>query len=361
MKNKIIFVDYTCGLTHSSIKNIPIGGSEFQFYNLIYNLSKTFEIVCYNSINDILKIDNITYDNCNNFPSDLCINDIIIFQRFLPYEHEVMNKLNNNRIYLWVHDIPHFSIFLKNTDNLCNYYNCNNEKFKNDYLIPIQKNSNINFILNSLACKEAFNKFLSKFNVSIEEHRKHIIYNILYVEEFNNEDNVKIDINNIAYGSAWSKGIKKIVDIFDYIYRKDSNVTLSLMNPGYDYDNFKAYAIQLKEKYGENVIIYGPLKKKDYSKVIKTACCVFAPSFYETFGGVFAESYYLGTPVIADKHSGAVVEIIGKENIVDYNNIDEVYNKYVEIRNDRYKLNINLDEKFTLDYNINLWVKLLKN
>jgi glycosyltransferase involved in cell wall biosynthesis len=127
------------------------------------------------------------------------------------------------------------------------------------------------------------------------------------------------------------------------------------MSPGYDYRHFKDYEQSLKYKYKDNIVILGPVNKQEYAQVIKTACCVMSSMFQETFGCVFSESYYLGTPVIADKNSGAVIEIIGEENIVNYNNYDEVYNKFMEIKNNRDNLIIDLDEKFSLDYNLKLW------
>ena len=51
--------------------------------------------------------------------------------------------------------------------------------------------------------------------------------------------------------------------------------------------------------------------------------------------------------------------VIEKENIVNYNNYDEVYNKFTTVKNNRDKCIIKLDEKFFLDYNLKLWKQLL--
>ena len=136
-------------------------------------------------------------------------------------------------------------------------------------------------------------------------------------------------------------------------------ILYSLKIIGYDYHKYKNYQQLLKNKYKDNILILGPLNKQEYAQVIQSACCVISSTFQETFGCVFAESYYLGTPVIADINSGAVIEIIEKENIVNYNNYDEVYNKFTTVKNNRDKYIIKLDEKFFLDYNLKLWKKLL--
>ena len=360
--NNIIFVDYTSSHTHSSIKNRPIGASEYQFYNLIEKLSNYTHIYCYNFMEKIIKIDNITYDNFNNFVDHISNDDIIIFQRFLPNNQIILNKIQNNKVYLWIHDITASSLFLRNDTTLINYYanNNNNIQFKKDYLNNIQTNKNYNFIYNSLFCKKLFEEFLLKYDIVIEENRNHLIYNILYEEELKTTNEInKININNIVYASAWQKGIEKVISIFDFIYEKDNSTTLTLMSPGYDYHNFKDYEQKLKNKYKDNIVILGPVTKQEYAQVIKTACCVISSTFQETFGCVFAESYYLGTPVIADNKSGAVVEIIGQENIINYNNYNEVYNKFIEIKRNRNKFTIQLDEKFLLDYNLKLWKGLL--
>lgn len=356
----IIFVDYTSSHTHSSIKNRAIGASEYQFYNLIKQISNYKHIYCYNFIKEIIEIDNITYDNFDNFIDNISNDDIIIFQRFLPNNQIILNKILNNKIYLWIHDISGPALFLKNDTQLQNYYTNNNIKFKEDYLNNIQNNKNYNFIYNSLFCKKLFGEYLLKYDITIDENRNHLIYNILYDDELKIiNDNKQININNIVYASAWQKGIEKVISIFDFIYTKDNSITLTLMSPGYDYHNFKDYEQKLKDKYKNNIIILGPLNKQEYAHIIKKSCCVISSTFQETFGCVFAESYYLGTPVIADKKSGAVIEIIGEENIVNYNNYDEVYNKFIEVKNNRDKLIINLDEKFSLDYNLKLWKHLL--
>ena len=60
--NKLIFIDITSNHDHNSIKNIAIGASEYQFYNLIEKMSNYCdEIICYNNKVNIIKIKNINY------------------------------------------------------------------------------------------------------------------------------------------------------------------------------------------------------------------------------------------------------------------------------------------------------------
>ena len=156
VNNKIIFVDLTSSNTHLSIKNKAIGASEYQFYNLIEKLSNYKHIYCYSTIKNIIEIDNITYDNFDNFVENISNDDIIIFQRFLPNNQIILNKIMNNKIYLWIHDLPGPHLFLNNVSTLQKIYHNDSIKFKEDYLNNIQANKNYNFIYNSLFCKKKF-------------------------------------------------------------------------------------------------------------------------------------------------------------------------------------------------------------
>ena len=316
------------------------------------------KIYCFNYLNYV-KIDNVIYDNFTkliNFEIDE--NDVFVFQRFLPYDKSLLNKISKNKKILWIHDIAGFSIFMRN-DHL-EIKKHNDETLKNNILLPIQNDDTFQFICNSNNCKNLFVNFLSRFDIKINDDRIFMIYNILYDFELIIDKNIKPDKNNIVYASAWGKGVLKIIDVFDYIYKKNNAVILTLMNPGYDYQYYAEYIKILKNKYENKINILGPINKIEYSKVIQSACCVFSAPFNETFGCVFSESYHFGTPVIADKTSGAVCEIIGINNIVNYNNLEEVYNKFIEIQKNRDNLNIQLDEKFYLKYNIVKWCKVLE-
>jgi hypothetical protein len=372
----IIFIDVTSNYTYNDIINIAIGASEHQFYNLIYNLSKIHCITCFNSILYDIQIDNIYYSNIENiYKSHDKFNDCpIIIQRVFPFNdkfkniiHNSQNIKQNNKIYLWIHDLASPMIFLNNDNNLIHYYISNNDKnkYKNEVLNYYFENKNINFVFNSEFCKDEFNNYMQKYDIYIEEYRISVIYNILYEDEFRAIKNTTYpkNINNIVYASAWQKGIEKIIEIFNYIIKIDNSITLTLLSPGYDLDKYIDYQTHLINIYPNNIIILGKLNKSDYARVIKSSLCVLSSTFKETFGCVFSESYYLGTPVIADFRSGAVKEIIDKNYIVNYDNPYEIYIKIKELQEnniDNMKNNIIVNEKFLLHNNLNKWLKICK-
>lgn len=362
---KLILLDITSNHDHNSIKNKAIGASEYQFYNLIQILSNKYEITCYNNKNENVIIDNITY---KSYRKDLLNDNIdsdttIIIQRVLPNQYnEIYNKIKNNKILLWIHDLTERYVYLFNYDEE-EKSKCNDLKIYTNYILKnFFENKNIHYVFVSNFIKDKFKNYFKDHGFDIEEIRLNIIYNILYENEYINAKNSNIEVNKnyITYASAWQKGIKHVVNVFDHVYKQDNSLKLVLLSPGYDWDNFKSYSEELKNKYSDDVIIHGPVNKEQLSKIIKESMVVLTTTFAETFGCVFAESYYLGTPVIADYRSGAVKEIIDNNFIVNFDNKQETVDKILYIKHNRDNIKINLDNKFMLEYNIDLWFNLIK-
>lgn len=379
INNEVIFYDSTSSYDHISIKNKALGASEYQFYALIDNLQKnnsSWQITVYHLghyvKNDTMLINvnnNIIYKHISEFNQNNNISKSkIIIQRFSSIE--LINKFKNNKIIIWLHDLPNCSLFLHNR-KLASYYEQHLSEFKkilNDYYT----NKNISFVFNSYFCQTAYIDFFDKYDVRFESSRMHIIYNILYENEFINlmsndkishdkisHDNINININQLVYASAWNKGIGKIINLFNELAIKDTNLQLILMTPGYDYHYYTTYVQKISKL--KNIRVLGPIDKQSFGKIIKTSLCVLAPSYLETFGCVFAESYYLGTPVICDKINGAIKEIIDNNYIVNYDNVQQVYDKVKYLKTVRNMIDINLDDKFKIDSNLQKWQLLLVN
>lgn len=364
-KPKLIFIDITSGHDHNYIKNRAIGASEYQLYCLLTNLSNYYEITCYNHKKDYVMMDNIIY---KSFATDL-LNDtiepntIIIIQRMFPnINREIFKKIKHHKIFLWVHDLPSKEVLTFNHDDTEKNIYKNDETYKNEILTTIYENKKINFIFVSNYVKELFINYFKNYGFELENNRLNTIYNILYEDEFIKIKNTDIAVNKnyITYASAWQKGIEQIVTVFDDAKKIDPELKLVLLSPGYDWNNFTDYANTLKEKYKDDIIIHGPVNKEQYSKIIKESMVVLTTTFKETFGCVFAETYYLGTPVIMDHRSGAVKEIIDHKYIVNFDNKKETTDKILYVKKNRDHIHVHLDDKFMLEYNIQLWLKLLK-
>ena len=345
--SNIYFIDFTTNIRYDEMQDKPIGGSEFQFYNLLYNVSKHKNIICYNKIENKCQSENILYKNVNEIHTDKFeTNDIIVIQRLFP-DINILQKFNNCKIIITIQDYDFNAVL----------FQFQNVRYNKIDILNYIVNNNIHFVFNSEFTQKYFNVNFTLNNMVIDKTRQNIIYNMLYTKYFVKGNKREINKKHLVYASGWNKGIFKIIEIFDYILSQDSSFKLLLMSPGYEYKNYINYEMYLRNKYPNNIIIYGPVDKLQYCKIIENSGCVLAPSFFETFGCVFAECYYLGKPVICDIKSGAVKEIIGKENVVNYNNVNEVYNKIIS----KIELNekIELNNKFLFDYNFNLWKNLL--
>ncbi len=362
----IYVIDMTSGHDHLSIRNRGIGASEYQFYSFINELMNCgYVITCFNNTHHEYKQDRVTYKPYIQFcqpvnESDNMVADTtipVIVQRFIPSINGPMwNKLVcHSNILVWMHDLPSISVF--------NFFM--NPEDKQTFTITqimdtIATVSSLQFVFVSNFAKQSFDVFFNKYGINCN-NKMHVIYNILYEDEFK----PSLELHNcynpkhIVYASAWQKGIDHIVKVFDYMLKIDQELVLVLMTPGYDMNNFIEYQQNIIEKYPSNVIVHGSLCKSQYAKIICESAVVLAPPFGETFGCVFAESYYLGTPVVADEKSGAVKEIILNEHIVNYSNLSHTSNVIFNIMmKNKQELNIQLDSKFMLKHGLNEWKQL---
>jgi len=355
--NKLYFIDLTANLTHKETQEVAIGASEHQFYSLIQELGKTYEVFVFNKIKESKTINNINYINFENiFNYQEQIGKCPFFiQRFKVTNSKFNEIFKINKKYIWAHDIPaDYVLTHECSQSDLNLFNTNRASFLKNYF-----EDNIYYIFNSNFNKNLYFDMYKNFNINIDA-RYQIIYNILYEKEFENVVKKEPKTDYIVFASAWNKGIQIVIDLFRILCQIDKQIKLILMCPGYGHDRFKEYEKFIKQEFGTRVIILGSLKKKEFAKVVSGALCVLSTTFPETFGCVFAESYYLGTPVLADYRSGATKEIIDNKYIINFNNPMEFIQKIAQLKKSRLELKIELDDKFKLDYNLNLWKKLFE-
>jgi glycosyltransferase involved in cell wall biosynthesis len=367
-KGRIICVDNSGGfknvLTHKDSEKIALGASEHQLFYLLKNIAQYKEVHVFKAtVKKTIKIDNIYYKNFDEFNNyELYENDIIIIQRFICENPNFLNKLKNNKTFMWVHDMTDFNVFI--SDGSClQYYNANPQVFKGYLTEAIIKNDNINFVFPSNFAKDRFTEFLNRYQLSIISRRLQVIHNILYEEDFttstnsNTNTNKSVDTNKIVFASSWFKNIACIIKLFEHIHMRNKDYILVFMEHGFDTN--KKYENIMREKFGKNVEILGPQNKEKYAEIIKSSLCLLVSTYPETFGCVFTESQYLGTPVIADYRSGAVADHLDKDFVMNYDDPESVYLKLEWLRKERMTLNTQLDEKFTFKPNFEKWKTLL--
>jgi hypothetical protein len=363
-KSRIICIDFSSGfknvVTHKDAEMRAIGASENQIFNLFKNVSKYKEIIYFKTnVFQRQKIDNISYIKIDEFLNfEMQENDIIIIYRYMSHQPHFLDKIKNHRVYFWVHDIFLVVNFTASVD-VNSYYHQNPDHFKGYLSSFITNNKNIHFVFPSHFSKCDLIEFLSRYNEHVSENRLHVIHNILYENDFKNQKKVvAVDVNKIVFASSWLKNISSIIELFDFIHKQNKGYVLVFMEHGYE--RKMTYEIEMKERFGKNVEILGPQDKEKYAELIQSSLCVLISTFPETFGCVFTESCYFGTPVIADYRSGAVADHLDKDYVMNFDNPEKVFDKLEWLRQNRNKLDIKLDSKFMFDHNIKKWMKLLE-
>jgi GR25 family glycosyltransferase involved in LPS biosynthesis len=352
MKRRIVFIDITDNSTsidHHKINQIITGASELQYYKLIDSLSNFYsELICYNIRTDIIRLNNVTYKPLMEIMNDNIECTQIIINRYIPNIHNsIYNKIKNNKMFVWCHDLPHSDVFQYDyTVKLDETLLCNS----------IVNNTNVNLVFVSNFCKNKYNEYFKNLNVSLNDDRQFVVYNILYDKLLYKSYYTK-NKYMITYASAWNKGLYKILEMFQQLLKINNKYRLHLMTPGYETREFKNILPDITTKFGDNVVIHGKCTKEKYSEIITKSICMFAPNFNETFGCVFAEAYYLGTNVIFDVDSGAVNEIVSSYYQCNYTDIQTVYNKLQEISIDDQ--NVLLNSKFMYKNIISQILKIL--
>ncbi|REL33981.1 glycosyltransferase family 4 protein [Thalassotalea euphylliae] len=122
------------------------------------------------------------------------------------------------------------------------------------------------------------------------------------------KDRAKKTINGKwVFFSSPHKGLENALDAFEYIRKKRPHVRLYIANPGYQ---------NVNTELPEGVINLGKLSPAEVYSHVQTAELVFYPNFVypETFGIVFIEANYLGTPVLTHP-IGAACEVLSQQNL----------------------------------------------
>jgi hypothetical protein len=159
------------------------------------------------------------------------------------------------------------------------------------------------------------------YKIGYAQQNMHItctyIYNVLYdVPTFVETTKSK----HIIYASSLGKGVIEVVNLFCryQMKYKDFNTHLLICTPGYEYNSEWPSRLIDAIRHTKNILFMGAISKDTLYRFISTSCVIITPPFWETFGCVFAEACFLGTHVLVSSKSGAVYEIVGESNIVNY-------------------------------------------
>lgn len=269
---------------------------------------------------------------------------------------DIRTIFKNNKMIIWCHDFITPSILLgspiKNDDGLYS----NNDSVRKSLKV-LNNDSNTTLVCVSEFQKNKFIDLCNSVDYNINCDKLKIIHNALYSDYFKKEE-YTCNKNNLCYLSSWTKGLEKILNLFDELLKKDASFILYVLTPGYEaISKNEKYIQELQTKYDKNIKILNKQSKHKVSKVLGESLCVIGPKFAETFGCVYQEAYHLHTPVILDKNCGGSLDIVSKESVIDFNNTDEFINRILHLKKNREI--VQLDEKFYDNVILKLWNELL--
>jgi len=332
-----IYFIYNKCLNHNLILEKGYGNSEFKFYRLAKEIAdKNYNtIICNTSVikNDTEYIDNITYKSYKSLINGLIKvdnHDIFIIMRDFR-NVQLLRKYYNNKFIVWTGD--YFT-----HKQPCHFMN------KDDALY-ISNDINTTIVAVSKIHKKIIEDYFKSYNIN--KFNITYIYNCVFTKHFINKK-YEINKNDIIFGSSWSKGLNKIIKLFDKLIKKHPNFKLLLMRPNYN------LSVVPDRDYIK--LLNTVDTKPELSKIIGSSLCVLTSEFFETFGNLFAESYYLNTPVIATHKKNGLHEIIDNSHICNLNNYDEFEKLILSFYNNRPFVELN--SQFYEENIINEWINL---
>lgn len=269
---------------------------------------------------------------------------------------DIRTIFKNNKIIIWCHDFITSGILLGDPIKNDGFY-FENDSFRESLNI-LNNDGNTTLVCVSEFQKNKFIDLCNSVDYNINCDKLKVIHNALYSEYFKKEE-YTCNKNNLCYLSSWTKGIEKVLHLFDELLKKDASFILYLLTPGYEaLSKNEKYIQELQSKYDKNIKILNKQSKHELSRIIGESLCLLGPKYEETFGCVYQEAYHLHTPVILDKNCGGSLEIVSKESVIDFNNTDEFIDRILDLKKNREIVQLN--EKFYDKVILKLWNELLE-
>lgn len=328
---KSVYFGFNNLSNHQTIMDSGSGASEFQLLMLAKSLADYgFEVTCFSrsdSVRGFGKLDNIIYRDYNDLINNNRIdtNTPLIFWRFFDILPNLTHFYNIDKIILWSHDHRGHGLS-KEVGEIINH-----NKLK---IIAVS-----NFHKNSLTH-------------SINPSNIIVIYNAVYNDMYYYDEYTKIDKNAVVFASAWHKGIETILLLFDKLYNYHPNFYLRLLSPNYGKIDIKNFIDKPYIQYYDTV-----KNKKRLCELIQSSLCTMSTEFPETFGCIFAESYFLKTPVIATHRINGMHEFIDNHHICNLKNYESFENLLMSFYKDRPK--IQLSNQFLKSNVLKNWINLI--
>ena len=306
-------LSYKIKENYNRVKNKKIKSkAEKRFVkHLYYNIKSMIYSPLYHIVKDFNQFReyNCFFSVLNEVPEEIARNKQIKKYTIL---HDTIPLVLTDEEY--VHSASSWFTRLINSINYDDYYICNSEYTKKDFLKYVPKIDKNKIFVSLLACSESFSPQTQE---KIKQSR----------EKYNIPEKYIFYIGNIEP----RKNLLKMVKTFLMFLEKFDVNDLFLVIAG---SNWSAYLDKLKslvqssEKYKDKIIFTGYVDDEDVAPLYSGALCSIYPSMYEGFGLPVLEAMSCGCPVITSNCT-SLPEVAGDGAIlIDCNNEEEYIEAY---------------------------------
>jgi len=287
--------------------------NKYRIFKYKYYKNKAFDILL-NTINAYFTIDGFIPDkikNINNIKKYLFLHDItpVLFPNYFP---DLFKTNNHTKEY----------IEFKNL-NKTNYYFCNSQNTKNDYL---------KYFSSELDENKIFVTYISSAQIFLPDYNKEKLISIF------NKYNIAYESNNKYIFSLCTleprKNLIFTIKCFIKFIEKHNIQDLYFLLGGGEWDFF---ILKLEEqinnldKYRNKVVKLGYIDDEDINILYSNSLFFTYLSQYEGFGMPVLEAMQAGTPVMSSNNS-SLPEVAGDAAImIDYNSEEQCIKAFKEL------------------------------
>ena len=247
-----------------------------------------------------------------------------------------VSKKNNKKVVLQINDMPYY--FLEGNakgqkDNLKNKLRRMNFK----RLVKKVDAITVNVSKNKEVVKKCLNLDAKVFYCGVDTNEN--------LEKHNSMHNEK-KLNLFSSGVFFPyRNYETLVEVVEKIVQNDIDVHLDIMgstdlSPDYANKIKKMISDKKLEKY---ITIWGQVDDKKYVELHNNADMFLFININQSWGLAVFEAMSCGLPVIVSESVGAIELLKNKENsiIVDPENVDEIYNEIMNLKNNKVLQNHN--------------------
>ena len=326
-----------------------IGGSEYAVIKLSEQFAKNGHSVVVSGMVETSTSDGVFYCNYNDlYPSQHF--DIVIATNYIHYLR-LLDDLNItfNKSYFWLHNFDFYP-----------YYK--GDSLPNNGMDYLKDNRITKFIAVSDYQKGKLEKLWPDMNGRIE-----VLSNAIDPSDWEGIDIPKYK-NKFIYTSAADRGLENLLKLWPTILKEIPDASLWVATPPYALEWYQKYIVEY-----DSIHFIGNLPPNELYTQIKSSEYWIYPSQYDETYCITALEMMMGKVKIISTDTGNLVNLLmGKAGLIstpsDVNMLqDYIFNKFLEIYNDKSLANANLETAYNFarnenwDNRFNQWIDLIQD